>query len=148
MTNNIHSFKLIEYIDAIQIRQKQMDEYVNKLTTSMLIAQNSKVHKPTNINLRNSHASGSATLMTRKSLVGSTLIWQSEPNKHLNKREKKNNATQRRQTKQRRTKTTESRKKNLIRYENHLFKWLRYSVGTSCLLYIVLSYLLILKISA
>jgi len=43
-------------------------------------------------------------------------------NKHLNKRENTNNAAQRRQTQQRRTKTTKSRKENLIRCENHLFK--------------------------
>jgi len=63
--------------------------------------------------------------MTPKSLVGSPLdrlIWQSEPNKHLNKREKTNNVAQRQQTKQRRTKTTKSQKENLIRCENHLFK--------------------------
>jgi len=35
---NIHSFKLIEYIDTMKIAKNKNDESVNKLTTSMLIA--------------------------------------------------------------------------------------------------------------
>jgi len=35
--NDIHSFKLIEYIDIIsKFAKNKKDEYVNKLTTSML----------------------------------------------------------------------------------------------------------------
>ena len=52
------------------------------------------------------------------------MIWQSELNKHLNKKEKTNNVAQRRQTKQRLTKTAKSQKENLIRCENHLF-WIK-----------------------
>jgi len=36
--NNIHSFKLIEYIDMMNIAKSKKGEPVNKLTTSMLIA--------------------------------------------------------------------------------------------------------------
>jgi len=36
--NNIHSFKLIEYVDTMKIAKSKKDEPVNKLTSSMLIA--------------------------------------------------------------------------------------------------------------
>jgi len=38
--NDIHSLKLIEYVDTIQSKfaKNKKEEYVNKLTTSMLIA--------------------------------------------------------------------------------------------------------------
>jgi len=37
-TNDIHSFKLIQYINTMKIAKNKKDEYVNKLTTSMLTA--------------------------------------------------------------------------------------------------------------
>jgi len=36
--NDIHSFKLIKYVDTMKIAKNKKDESVNKLTTSMLIA--------------------------------------------------------------------------------------------------------------
>jgi len=36
--NDIHSFKLIEYIDKCKFAKNKKDESTNKLTTSMLIA--------------------------------------------------------------------------------------------------------------
>jgi len=71
--NDIHSFKLIEYI-RINIAKIVKGEYANKLTTPKLIAYNGEMptNNMINLNHKNTHVFGSA-MLTSKSLIESVI---------------------------------------------------------------------------
>jgi hypothetical protein len=134
--NDIHSFKLIKYIEQYNSRslKTEKDESVNKLTASTLIAYNGKmstiVTKPTNMtNLKCSEYPclrvcnvDDAKVIDCWICTESNLICQLEPNKHRTKTGQQTNAATRRRPTKRQTEMTKSEKEKLNICENHLFK--------------------------
>jgi len=127
--NNIHSFKLIEYIDTMKIAKNKKDEYVNKLTSSMLIAQNGKVLKLTHMTIFKSQEYSClriCNVMTPKSLIWFALdrSWSDNLNRTNSWTKQERQTTSHKDDEQQsRTKTTESWKKKQNRCKNHLFQY-------------------------